>query len=64
MEVSGNRFNIESNALKISFEKETDDKANICFLNDNEGNQGLIKNKKPMKFKDIFSFMEKITLEN
>ena len=65
MEVTGNRIDIASSALKITFVSQTNDKANICFLNEHDKeNDKLIQNEKPMSFKEILSFLEKITLVN
>ena len=65
MEIPGKRIEIETFALKVTFIHNTDDKANICFLNAyNKENDELIQNEKPMTFQEISLFLEKITLVN
>lgn len=65
MDVPGKRIDIESSSLKITFTSETDDKADICFLNEhNKENNELIQNEKPMNFQEILYFLEKISLVN
>ena len=65
MEVPGKRIDIASPALKITFIRNTDDEADICFLNENnKENNELIQNEKPMRFEEIINFLEKISLVN